>query len=81
MFNPAGTIYNQVDKRIRQGKIISEGKKNKNTNKKGMLVRSNKMQDNDNEQSYNEPMDFVVDAVITLRKEKEMMMEKLNGSS
>jgi hypothetical protein len=46
-----------------------------------MLVRSNKMKNKDNEQSYNEPIDFVVDAVITLRKEKEMMMEKLNGSA
>ena len=46
-----------------------------------MLVRSNKVQDTSDSNTYAEPIDFVVDAVITLRKEKEAMMEKLNANT
>tara|TARA_R110000823_G_scaffold310219_1_gene435038 strand:- start:1258 stop:1503 length:246 start_codon:yes stop_codon:yes gene_type:complete len=81
MFNPAGMIYQQVDKRIQQGKLISEKKTVGRPKGKGMLVRSNNKEKVDAKQKYNEPLDFVVDAVITLRKEKEAMREKLNADT
>jgi len=81
MFNPAGMIYQQVDKRIQQGKLISEKKTVGRPKGKGMLVRSNNKEKVDAKQEYNEPLDFVVDAVITLRKEKEAMREKLNADT
>jgi len=81
MFNPAESVYQQIDKRIQQGKLISEKKTVGRPKGKGMLVRSNKEQDTINSSNYSEPIDFVVDAVITLRKEKEDMMEKLNANT
>ena len=81
MFNPAESIYKQIDKRIQQGKIISEKKTVGRPKSKGMLVRSNKVQDTTDSNTYAEPIDFVVDAVITLRKEKEAMMEKNNADT
>ena len=80
MFNPAGMIYQQVDKRILQGKAISE-KQNEKPKAKGILARSNSKQAMSERQDYNDPLDFVIDAVITLRKEKESMMENLNANT
>jgi len=80
MFNPAGMIYQQIDKRILQGKAISE-KQNEKPKGKGILARSNSKQSMNENQEYNDPLDFVIDAVITLRKEKESMMENLNADT
>ena len=63
MFNPAGMIYQQVDKRIQQGKLISEKKTVGRPKGKGMLVRSNNKEKVDAKQKYNEPLDFVVDVL------------------
>ena len=80
MFNPAGMIYQQVDKRILQGKAISE-KQNKKPKAKGILARSNSKQAMSEKQDYNDPLDFVIDAVITLRKEKESMLSEFGKDS
>jgi len=80
MFNPAETIYRAIDKRIKQGKLISESQ-NQKPKGKGILVRSNRMMDKPESGKYSEPIDFVVDAVITLRKEKESMMENINANT
>ena len=80
MFNPAESIYREIDKRIKQGKLISE-EKNKKPKGKGILVRSKPVMENANASDYSEPIDFVVDAVITLRKEKEKMMENINADT
>jgi len=79
MFNPAESIYQAVDKRIKQGKIIAE-KDTKMPKGKGILTRVNK-QKNVLSDQYLEPIDYIVDAVITLRKEKEALMENINGNS
>ena len=80
MFNPAESIYREIDKRIKQGKIISEEKKQKPKGK-GILARSKTVMENTNASDYSEPIDFVVDAVITLRKEKEKIMENINANT
>tara|TARA_R110001592_G_scaffold191958_1_gene438535 strand:- start:40 stop:282 length:243 start_codon:yes stop_codon:yes gene_type:complete len=80
MFNPAESIYREIDKRIKQGKIISEEKKQKPKGK-GILARSKTAMENTNASDYSEPIDFVVDAVITLRKEKEKIMENTNADT
>ena len=57
---------------------------NKNADKletEGILARSNSKQAMSEKQDYNDPLDFVIDAVITLRKEKESMMENLNANT
>jgi len=80
MFNPAGMIYQQIDKRILQGKAISE-KQNEKPKAKGILARSNSKQSMNEKQEYNDPLDFVIDAVITLRKEKESMFSEFGKDS
>ena len=80
MYNPAASIYQAIDKRIKQGKIISEKNIQKDKGS-GILSRSSSMKKSPTGDNYVEPIDFVVDAVITLRKEKEGMMEKTNADT